>query len=72
MKIGIVRASKSDRWTPDVVEKLEQVAEDNKTGSDHLGMVSYHILENAGHWLHSDNPRGLAEIITPSFVELSN
>ncbi len=26
-----------------------------------------HTLQDAGHWLHADNPRGLLDILSPSF-----
>jgi hypothetical protein len=33
-----------------------------------------HLLHNSGHWVHSDNPMGLFDILAPSFgveVDLS-
>lgn len=26
-----------------------------------------HLLPNSGHWVHSDNPDGLFDILAPSF-----
>ena len=28
---------------------------------------SVHVLENSGHWVHSDNPAGLLDILAPTF-----
>ena len=40
-------------------------------GGDHRRIESsgggVHVLEDAGHWVHSDNPEGLVEIMRPSF-----
>lgn len=63
--IEIVRASKSDRWTPDIMARLKE-AESKKPGN-----VTYHLLENAGHWLHTDNPSGLIAIMAPILAKLS-
>ena len=63
--IAMVRASKSDRWTPDILERLEDAAKKNPD------RVSYHILEKAGHWLHTDNPSGLIAIMAPHLAEIS-
>lgn len=63
--IAMVRASKSDRWTPDILERLEAAAKKNPD------RVSYHILENAGHWLHTDNPGGLIAIMAPYLAKIS-
>ncbi|CAM6099055.1 unnamed protein product [Calypogeia fissa] len=68
MNIGIVRAAKSDRWTPDIISKLESLSK--RTG-DKGGRVAYHILEDAGHWLHIDNPDGLSNILLPPLVNVS-
>jgi pimeloyl-ACP methyl ester carboxylesterase len=63
--IEIVRASKSDRWTPDIMARLKE-AESKKPEN-----VTYHLLENAGHWLHTDNPSGLIAIMAPILAKLS-
>lgn len=55
--IRIVRAGRSDRWTPDVLERLR------------LGpSVRLDVLPNAGHWLHVDDPSGLLDLLVPSFA----
>ncbi|KAK4345802.1 hypothetical protein RND71_035978 [Anisodus tanguticus] len=67
-EIAIVRAEKSDRWDPETVHKLENIAS-NRTGESE-GKMSYHLLPNSGHWVHVDNPKGLLEIVTPKLASL--
>ncbi|XP_043698618.1 protein ABHD11 [Telopea speciosissima] len=66
LQIAIVRAENSDRWSPDVVQRLETLAMKKRNGSG--GIVSVHVLPNSGHWVHVDNPRGLLEIMAPNIV----
>lgn len=65
MHIEIVRAAKSDRWTPDIIARMKE-AEAKKPEN-----VSFHVLENAGHWLHTDNPSGLIAIMAPILAKIS-
>lgn len=69
MEIAIVRAEKSDRWDPDVIQQLEHVA--SKRDRETEGKVSLHVLPNAGHWVHVDNPKGLLEIVAPKVASLA-
>ncbi|MEZ4319071.1 MAG: alpha/beta hydrolase [Myxococcota bacterium] len=55
--IHIVRAMNSDRWTPDVLARIE-------AGPG----VTLHELPDAGHWLHVDNPDGLLAMLAPTFA----
>lgn len=66
MEIAIVRAERSDRWDPDVIERLERLA--NQRVDLSQGKVSVHILPNSGHWVHVDNPKGLLDIVTSNFI----
>ncbi|KAL3642696.1 hypothetical protein CASFOL_013511 [Castilleja foliolosa] len=68
MEIAVVRAEKSDRWHPDVVQQLEHVA--SKCAGDGEGKISVHLLPNAGHWVHVDNPKGLLEIMAPKVASV--
>eukprot|EP01018_Ginkgo_biloba_P020066 Gb_22206 [translate_table: standard] len=70
LEIGVVRAEKSDRWNSSVLAQLESVA--SKEHNSDKGKVSYHILKNAGHWVHMDNPKGLIDIMAPPLVRLSS
>ena len=42
-------------------------------GADHHRIentgANVHVLKNAGHWVHSDNPDGLLRIMQSSFSE---
>lgn len=68
MEIAIVRAENSDRWDPDVVQRLESLASRKVDGGG--GKVSVHVLPKSGHWVHVDNPKGLLEIVTPKISSL--
>lgn len=68
MEITIVRAEKSDRWNTDVIQQLECLA--SKQVDQSKGKVSVHVLPNAGHWVHVDNPKGLLEIVAPKVASL--
>ena len=68
MEIDIVRAEKSNRWDPDVIQRLESLAARERGGSE--GKISVHILPNAGHWVHVDNPKGLLDIVAPKINAL--
>lgn len=70
LEISIVRAENSDRWNSAVLAQLESVA--NKEQSAENGKVFYHVLKNAGHWVHIDNPKGLIDIMAPSLARLTS
>ncbi|KAL5721202.1 hypothetical protein ACHQM5_013791 [Ranunculus cassubicifolius] len=65
LHISIVRAENSDRWAPDVVQQLENLASKSE------GKLAVPVLPNSGHWVHVDNPNGLLDIIAPSIKILS-
>lgn len=50
------------------MSQLEQAQQ--SAGKSHPGQLHVHVLPNAGHWLHVDNPRGLMEMMLPSLVNL--
>ena len=54
----IVRAGRSDRWTPEVLAQLEDLG-------DH---ASLYTLENAGHWVHVDDPKGTFALLAPTLA----
>ncbi|KAL8541355.1 hypothetical protein ACS0TY_002562 [Phlomoides rotata] len=68
LEIDIVQAEKSDRWNADVLQQLESLA--SKQDDESKGKVSVHVLPNAGHWVHVDNPKGLLEIVAPKVASL--
>ena len=54
-ELHVVRAERSDRWSPALVARLENPP----AGAP----VTLHLLEDAGHWVHADNPEGLLELL---------
>ncbi len=54
--VHVVRAGKSDRWTPEVMEQLADLG-------DH---ASLHTLADAGHWVHVDDPEGTFALLEPT------
>lgn len=55
LSVHVVRASRSDRWRSADLARFA----DAQTASD----VRLHVLEDAGHWLHVDNPEGLMRLL---------
>ncbi|HEX2872918.1 MAG TPA: alpha/beta hydrolase [Polyangiaceae bacterium] len=62
----VVVAENSDRWAPEnrarlqaLVETVPQAQISVRSG----GTVALHIVPNAGHWLHVDNPAFLLELM---------
>lgn len=70
--VGIVRADNSDRWSPSVVAQLEKLAEASRQERPDRGTLHYHVLEKSAHWVHVDNPDGLIDILTSTFVKLAS
>ena len=59
LAVGFVRAEDSAfLWTDEVIDKLVDLGND------------VHVLPDSSHWVHTDNPDGLLEIMGPSFVRL--
>ncbi len=62
----VVVAEQSDRWAPQNRARLEamlQTVRPQATTVRGTGTVRLHIVPNAGHWLHVDNPAFLLELI---------
>lgn len=51
----VVVAEHSDRWTRSMLERAQALPEE--------AGVHCHVVPNAGHWLHVDNPDGLLAIL---------
>lgn len=60
--VKVVRAALSDRWTDDILARFDALDG---------GRISLHTLADAGHWVHVDNPGGLAEMISPWLDDLT-
>jgi esterase len=51
----IVVAERSDRWAPENRARLQKLVQETA--------VRLHVVPNAGHWLHVDNPAFLLELM---------
>lgn len=56
LAIDVVRAARSDRFSAEDIARLE--------AQSRRGTLRQHVLADAGHWLHVDNPRGLLALLT--------
>jgi len=54
-RVHLVRAEQSDRWSSRELERAE--------AADASGQIAWHVLPDAGHWLHVDNPDGLLALL---------
>eukprot|EP00850_Spirogloea_muscicola_P022821 SM000313S11971 [mRNA] locus=s313:36518:37821:- [translate_table: standard] len=64
--IDFLRAERSlHRWAHEDVERIH--AAELVASSEGAG-VQMHVLEDAGHWVHADNPDGLFRVLANSFV----
>lgn len=63
--VNFLRAERSlHRWAREDIQRIH-VAEE-LAASEGAG-VQMHVLEDAGHWVHTDNPDGLFRILASSF-----
>jgi len=53
--VTLVKAERSDRWTADDLDRAE--------AADASGNLVWHVLPDAGHWLHVDNPEALLALL---------
>ncbi|MDP2307482.1 MAG: alpha/beta fold hydrolase [Pseudomonadota bacterium] len=61
-RVDVVRAERSERWPDAELERFgvtpQQTASETRPERLHL-----HVLPNAGHWVHVDNPDGLHALL---------
>lgn len=63
---NFLRAERSlHRWAHEDVQRIH--AAETLAACEGAG-VEMHVLEDAGHWVHADNPDGLFRILTKSFL----
>ncbi|RHN53475.1 putative palmitoyl-CoA hydrolase [Medicago truncatula] len=63
--INFLKAERSlHRWA---LEDLQRIHVAEEIASEEGGGVEMHVLEDAGHWVHADNPDGLFRILSSSF-----
>ncbi|GKV09251.1 hypothetical protein SLEP1_g20777 [Rubroshorea leprosula] len=66
--VNFLKAERSlHRWA---LEDLQRIHAAEELASDEGGGVEMHVLEDAGHWVHADNPDGLFRILSSSFQGL--
>ncbi|QDZ25284.1 alpha/beta-hydrolase [Chloropicon primus] len=58
--LHFVKAERSSRLEREVGEELRALCENS------VHPLKLHVLENAGHWLHVDNPKGLLDMMAGS------
>ena len=55
LRVDLVRAGRSDRWSPEALDRLARLGTS--------GAATVHLLPNAAHWLHVDDPVGLRRML---------
>ncbi|MCK6569957.1 alpha/beta hydrolase [Myxococcota bacterium] len=60
MVVHVVRAARSDRWRAADLAHFADV----QPG----GRVRLHVLPDAGHWVHVDNPAGLSDLLVDALT----
>jgi len=56
--VHLVRAGRSDRWTPALVDRLAALRPPAHAW----------LMEKAGHWLHADDPNGLLRLLSATIA----
>jgi pimeloyl-ACP methyl ester carboxylesterase len=59
-RVVMVRAGRSDRWSSEDVARLTRAAA--------RGTVVEHVMPNAGHWLHTDDPATLLALLSSALA----
>lgn len=63
--VNFLKAERSlHRWA---LEDLRRIHVAEEQAAEEGGGVEMHVLEDAGHWVHADNPDGLFKILSFSF-----
>lgn len=66
--VNFLKAERSlHRWA---LEDLRRIHAAEELAADEGGGVQMHVLEDAGHWVHADNPDGLFRILSSTFQGL--
>ncbi|KAK9837956.1 hypothetical protein WJX74_008474 [Apatococcus lobatus] len=65
VKLHLVRAANSDRWSKPSITRLQQAV------GRSAGASTTHLLPNAGHWLHMDNPEGLLKLVLSQLCKMT-
>ena len=62
-EIHVVKAMKGGRWRGAMAQKLDHVAAES---DGHRTVV--HEMGHVGHWMHAQDPKGLAALMTPHIL----
>ncbi|CAL0311381.1 unnamed protein product [Lupinus luteus] len=63
--VNFLKAERSlHRWA---LEDLQRIHAAEELAAEEGAGVKMHVLEDAGHWIHADNPDGLFRILSSSF-----
>lgn len=63
--VNFLKAERSlHRWA---LEDIQRIHAAEEVAAEEGGGVEMHVLEDAGHWVHADNPDGLFRILLSSF-----
>ncbi|OAY83257.1 Alpha/beta hydrolase domain-containing protein 11 [Ananas comosus] len=63
--VNFLKAERSlHRWA---LEDLQRIHAAEELAADEGAGVQMHVLEDAGHWVHADNPDGLFRILSSTF-----
>lgn len=60
----VVVAERSDRWAPENRARLQHLVESGNNRNGRSNNPQLHLVPNAGHWLHVDNPAFLIELMS--------
>lgn len=60
LAVRVLRGENSDRWHDEDVQRLDTLAEG--------GRLQHHLLPRAGHWVHTDQPEALLEMLGPDLL----
>mgnify|MGYP000921769586 FL=1 len=55
LRIDLVRAGRNPRWTEAELRRLRELAAE--------GTIGFHTLQDAGHWVHADDPEGVLGLL---------
>ena len=58
--VHFVRGESSNRFRADEIERLETL--------NQIGAINLHTIEDAGHWVHVDNPDDLLACVLPTLL----
>ena len=65
-EIHVVKAMKGGRWHKgDMEEELTKIARDSDRNRTHV-----HEMHHVGHWLHAEDPKGVAALMLPYILKL--